>query len=72
MGEVRINKVKPPCKGCDNRHLGCHGECEEYKTFTDENEKQRKLKTSNINFTYMAYFKDKKTQKLREKKRCGR
>lgn len=24
-----------PCFGCDERHLGCHGDCEEYKAYRD-------------------------------------
>lgn len=25
--------VKCPCKGCENRHSGCHGKCEAYAEF---------------------------------------
>lgn len=25
-----------PCKDCQDRHIGCHCECEKYKTFTEE------------------------------------
>lgn len=24
------------CEGCENRHLGCHATCEEYKIFKEE------------------------------------
>lgn len=25
-----------PCKGCTKREVGCHGKCEDYKTFKNE------------------------------------
>lgn len=25
--------INSPCKNCENRHLGCHGECNKYITF---------------------------------------
>lgn len=67
-----MNKVKAPCNGCDNRHLGCHGECEKYKTFADENKKLKQQKLSKIDFTYAQYFRDKRTKRLRDEKRCGK
>ena len=34
-----------PCKGCEERHEGCHGRCEEYQEWLvmkkDANNKQR-------------------------------
>lgn len=36
---------KAPCKECENRHVGCHGECEAYKTWTeDRKELNRKIR----------------------------
>ena len=26
-------KPKPPCHNCENRHIGCHAECEKYIDF---------------------------------------
>lgn len=34
-------KTKVPCYNCKKRSLGCHGTCEEYKTYS--------LKRNNIN-----------------------
>lgn len=25
--------MRAPCMNCQNRHLGCHGQCEAYKAF---------------------------------------
>ena len=30
--------MKCPCKGCEDRKLGCHGFCKRYKAFRDERE----------------------------------
>lgn len=31
------NGVKCPCKGCADREIGCHGKCERYAAFKEEN-----------------------------------
>ncbi len=28
-----MKKPYPPCKGCTERVVGCHGSCEKYKTY---------------------------------------
>lgn len=28
--------MKPPCKGCEDRAVGCHGNCERYKQYKAE------------------------------------
>ena len=28
--------MKPPCKGCEDRAVGCHGSCERYKQYKAE------------------------------------
>lgn len=28
-----------PCKDCEERYIGCHGDCEKYKSFYEQNEK---------------------------------
>lgn len=32
------------CFGCTNRHIGCHGTCEIYKNFTEENQAKKREK----------------------------
>ena len=32
------------CKGCTERHVGCHSECEHYKEFKNKLDKQHELK----------------------------
>lgn len=31
-----MKKPNPPCKNCEQRAVGCHGNCEEYITFKKE------------------------------------
>ena len=56
--------MRPTCQNCDDRHIGCHAECERYQAFCEykkriEKEKrkegylneycgQRKIKTARI------------------------
>lgn len=39
--EGRPLKPKAPCLGCDERHKGCHSQCETYRQFIVANEKFR-------------------------------
>lgn len=34
--------VKPPCKDCKDRKVGCHSVCEKYINFQKEHEKEMK------------------------------
>lgn len=33
--------MKCKCNGCDERHIGCHSDCEAYKEFSDWRKKIR-------------------------------
>lgn len=34
--------VKYPCKDCNDRHVGCHSECDKYNEKKEENDKRKK------------------------------
>ena len=34
-------KPKSNCLGCEDRHEGCHAECEKYKAWKEEHEEQK-------------------------------
>lgn len=36
-----MTRVKAPCKGCGERHVGCHSTCEKYLIFKAESDKLR-------------------------------
>lgn len=33
--------VSAPCKNCEDRHVGCHSECDRYKKFKEEHESEK-------------------------------
>lgn len=33
-----------PCQNCPKRHAGCHDECDEYKAYTAELQREKKLR----------------------------
>lgn len=35
--------LKPPCKDCKKRQIGCHSVCPEYNEYNKEREKYREL-----------------------------
>lgn len=35
--------LKVPCKDCEERYVGCHSKCAQYKHFKQENEKKNKF-----------------------------
>lgn len=41
--------TKPPCKGCDERQIGCHSTCERYKAFraalNEQNAKRAEIRS---------------------------
>lgn len=43
--------IKPPCKGCEERQIGCHSTCERYKAFRadldEQNAKRAEIKSAN-------------------------
>lgn len=34
--------MRPPCKDCVDRSVGCHSTCKKYKQFKEDHEKVRK------------------------------
>ena len=43
--------MQAPCYRCENRYLGCHSTCSQYKEFQTECEKIRKLRFQEYEFT---------------------
>ena len=33
-----------PCKDCENRKVGCHGNCQKYAAYQRENEKKKQAR----------------------------
>ena len=37
-----------PCKGCDDRYIGCHGKCDKYKEYRDKLDATKAVRIKNI------------------------
>ena len=37
-----------PCKDCGDRYLGCHSDCERYKSYKEENRERRMRKVNDL------------------------
>ena len=35
------NGVKPPCKDCAERYVGCHSQCDAYQSYVEKNQRNR-------------------------------
>ena len=53
-----------PCRYCDKRHATCHSECEDYKSWSSENEEIRKM----VNKKKYEAFLDSNNRKRRHRK----
>lgn len=49
--------IDAPCKGCEERHVGCHSKCEKYAAFL-ERRKAIKLKAAGLR-TVLEYYCEK-------------
>ncbi len=52
------------CRDCKERHVGCHGECEHYLAWREENEKLKKRMHEQAWYERLA----KPQKKVRDKK----
>ena len=71
--------TKSSCKGCEERHVGCHTTCEDYKQFraTLDKEKEARIEAQKVNdvmdrYTISRVNKMRKAkQKMKAPKRKG-
>ena len=47
---------KSPCKGCDERYLGCHSKCAKYKEFRAAKDKEIEENLKRARF-HSAFYK---------------
>lgn len=52
---------KSPCKGCDERYLGCHSKCSKYKEFRTAKDKEieENLKRARFNNAFYVHERRK-------------
>ena len=77
---LKINRAKFPCRGCEDREIGCHSKCERYLAAKDEAEKNRleHIEESERNWevnSYIAHSRDeirKHTKQSKVRKHTSR
>lgn len=47
---ITITHAKAPCKGCEKRSPGCHGDCEAYAAFNEKCKELREQNCENAEF----------------------
>lgn len=50
-------KIKPPCKDCQERHPHCHSECEAYLAYDADRQRIRKEKKVNSDMSWVLHRK---------------
>lgn len=65
---------KAPCKGCEERHPGCHAECESYKAWAEaRQELNRRMRAEGEDWrAYCAARKQNMRKKDKEKWKSGK
>ena len=64
---------QPGCKGCAERHEGCHSGCERYKAFRkelDDKNRRKRLENAARN-SLIEQAKKRKEERRRKDKRCN-
>lgn len=57
---LKLTPVQSPCYGCGDRQIGCHAECEKYRSFRCEADKYIKGKQHEKDSTqYSAGFQSR-------------
>ena len=61
------------CKGCTERHEGCHSQCERYKAFRkklDEKNERKRLENE-AKYSLIEQAQRRKEERRRKDKRCN-
>ena len=62
------DKPRTQCKGCEERHTGCHSSCPKYREFLQENEKEKAELYKTHEYENMLYDYSLKKHLRRRKK----
>jgi len=62
--------MRPPCGGCQDRAVGCHGSCERYQAFDAEREliRNRRAQQGEVLQALIGMKKKQKTKRINEMK----
>ena len=64
---IKICKLSGPCKGCEDRFVGCHSQCEKYREFRNKCDEQLEIKNKQKALEY-----DLTSYIISAKERCKR
>lgn len=61
------------CKGCAERHVGCHSTCERYKAFRKalEEKRMRERMENEATYSLIEQAQRRKEERRRKDKRCN-
>lgn len=60
------NPVQSPCRNCENRHMGCHGQCERYNEYKiRHDEVQEKIRKADDEKNAIWEYHDARFKRLR-------
>ena len=61
--------MKPPCKNCAERQLGCHSDCSKYRAYKDwqKEHNDRIRKEKEVVNSFMAFRAESKEKMMRAK-----
>lgn len=54
-----------PCYGCEDRHVGCHAECEKYQAWAERQERLREEDQERRNGEIASWSKHRHQRKLK-------
>lgn len=60
-----MSRIKAPCLTCEERYPHCHGQCEKYKAFKEEQVRDKEAYYNNADNAYDRY----KQMKIKKGKR---
>lgn len=55
FNDYKLSGGDSPCKGCTERYVGCHSECEKYITYVDGRKEQYKKNKERIEQDQLLY-----------------
>ena len=68
-----MSRPKSGCMGCAERHLHCHGQCEKYRQFREELEKQNRQRhlDNEARDILIDHARKRKEERRKKDKRCS-
>lgn len=72
MSEWKTDRSLAPCRGCQDRHVGCHGGCERYREYREERDRrlaERRIRADIRDIRTAAVERTRRDDVMRRKRR---